>query len=79
VRRRKPSVIWVVLAYLIPLLMLLALGVLGAVLLTDEPSPGTRCKMLGETVVRKQDGITLQCIKNINTGTLFWRVLEERK
>lgn len=78
-RRKKPSVLWVVLAYLIPLLLLVALGTLAVVVLTDQPSPGTRCPVLGIQYMRKQDGIRLQCAKNTQTGHLFWRVVEERK
>jgi len=78
-RKRKPSAVWVVFAYLIPLLVVLALGVLTLVLVTEEPARGTGCKMLGETIVRKQDGSKLQCIKNVQTGKLFWKEIETRK
>lgn len=77
--KKKPSALWVVLAYLLPLLGLVALGALAVVVFTDQPSPGTRCPSLGTQYVRKQDGVRLQCIKNSQTGHLFWRVVEERK
>lgn len=68
-----------VFVYLVFSLMILGAVVLVLVLTYETPAPGTPCTVLGQHVIRDQDGMHLECDKNVSTGKLFWRTVSERK
>lgn len=71
-KRKKPHFIWVVLAYLIPLLFIVALATLAVVVWYERPGVGDSCRYAGEVITREQDGRRLQCVRNSDTGKQFW-------
>ncbi len=71
-QKKKPSALWIVLAYLIPLLFMVALVTLGVVVWYERPGVGDSCQYAGEVITRKQDGGRLQCFRNSDTGKQFW-------
>lgn len=65
--------------YLFFALVILGAVVLALVLAYETPAPGTPCVLLGQHVIREQDGMHLECDKNVTTGKYFWRTVSERK
>lgn len=59
-------------AYLIPILVILAVGGVSCVAFMSKPHTGAPCALPGQTTVRVQDGQKLKCVKDSQNGKVYW-------
>lgn len=71
-KRKKPGIIWVIFAYLVPLGVILFIGAVSCVVFLSKPNVGDPCALPGQTTIRPQDGKPLKCVKDSRNGKVYW-------
>jgi hypothetical protein len=72
VKRKKPGIIWVVLAYLVPIAVIIVIGAVSCVVFFSKPTVGDPCALPGQYTTRPQDGQRLKCVKDSRNGRVYW-------
>lgn len=77
-RRKKPGIIWVFFAYLIPIAIIVVVGAVSCAVFFSKPDFGDPCALPGQYTTRAQDGQRLKCVKDSRSGKVYWLPVDSK-
>lgn len=68
-----------ILAYLIPIFVLVVIGAVSCAVFVKKPDFGDPCALPGQYTTRTQDGQRLKCVKDSRNGKVYWLPVDSKE